>query len=130
MSAPTSRTVPAQSPPTPTTTEPTREYGLYAVIAGLVVLAALDAAALAVFHSNVNGAVGVIGALSSPIVAMISAYFGVKVGTQSGAASSKAAEAARSKAENEAKALLAQMAPEQARPLLRNLGIPTADSDP
>jgi hypothetical protein len=91
------------------------------------VLGALDGAALAVFHSSISNAVGVIGALSSPIVAMVSAYFGIKVGAQSGAASSKAAETVRKNSENETKALLAQMTPGQARPVLRKLGIPVPD---
>lgn len=104
-----------------------REYGLYAVIAGLVALAALDGAAIAVFHSNMNSAVGVIGALSSPIVAMVSAYFGIKVGAQSSSANTAASEQARNRSQNQTMALLGQMTPEQAGPVLKKLGIPVPD---
>jgi hypothetical protein len=100
-----------------------REYGLYAMIAGLVVLAALDAAALGVFHSNINSAVGVIGALSSPIVAMVSAYFGIKVGAQSGSARAATSEQSSRTSANQAMAFLGQLTPEQAKPVLEKLGI-------
>jgi hypothetical protein len=102
------------------------EYALYAVLACLLVLAALDATAIAVFGRDISNAVAVIGAISSPIVAMVSAYFGVKVGARAGSASAAAASKARQQAENEAKSLLGHMTPEQAKPLMRQLGIPVA----
>jgi hypothetical protein len=58
---------------------------------------------------------------------MVSAYFGIKVGTQSGTASTAAAEEARKRSDAETKALLGQMAPEDAKPVLQKLGIPVAD---
>jgi hypothetical protein len=103
------------------------EYGLIAVVAGLVMLASLDIAALALLSHNVNGAVAVIGAISSPVVAIVSAYFGIKVGAKSGSASADAANKARTKAETESKSLLGHMAPEEAKPVMRELGIPLAD---
>src|SRR5215472_12537607 len=75
------------------------EYGFIAIVAGMVVLAGLDTAALAVLSHNVNGAVAVIGAISSPVVALVSAYFGIKVGAKSGSATAEAANEARIKAE-------------------------------
>jgi hypothetical protein len=128
--APTSQTYQDATPPSPgpgNGTVSAREYGLYAVIAGLVVLAALDAAALAAFHSNINTAVGVIAAISSPIVAMVSAYFGIKVGAQSGSAHTALSEQARKRSETEAMAFLGQLTPEQAKPVLKKLGIPVPD---
>lgn len=106
-----------------------REYGLYAIVAGMVAIAGLDAAALAVFSHNVNGAVAVIGAISAPVVAMVSAYFGVKLGARSGASHAAAADKARQKAETEVKSLLGHMAPEQAIPVMRALGIQDAPSE-
>lgn len=129
--APTSQTRRDASPATPgpgNGTASGREYGLYAVVAGLVVLAALDAAALAVFHGNINSAVGVIGALSSPIVAMVSAYFGIKVGAQSGSAHAATSEQASRRSETQAMAFLGQLTPEQAKPVLEKLGIPVPDN--
>src|SRR5215469_17283969 len=88
--------VPADSPPAGAVAEPPagneREYGLYAIAVGLLVLAGLDSAALAILSHNVNGAVAVIGAISAPVVAMVSAYFGMKVGARSGSASVAAAD--------------------------------------
>ena len=114
-------------------TSSVREYGLWAVIAGLVVLAGLDAVVLAIFHSNINSAVGLIGTISTPIVAMVSAYFGIKVGAQTSAvhaaaseqARKKSSEQARKKSSDQALAFLGQLTPEQARPVLQKLGIPT-----
>jgi len=104
-----------------------REYGLYAIVVGLVMLAGLDIAALVLLRHNVNGAVAVIGAISSPVVAMVSAYFGIKIGAKSGAASAAAADKARTQAETEAKSLLGHMAPDEAKPVMRELRIPVAD---
>ena len=109
----------------PASNEP--EYALYAIVAGLVMLTCLDIAALVVFRHNVNGAVAVIGAISAPVVAVVSAYFGIKVGTKSGSASAAAANKARAQAETEAKSLLGHMAPNEAKPVMRKLGIPVAD---
>ena len=109
----------------PASKEP--EYGLWAIVAGLAMLTCLDIAALVVFRHNVNGAVAVIGAISAPVVAVVSAYFGIKVGTKSGSASAAAANKARAQAETEAKSLLGHMAPNEAKPVMRKLGIPVAD---
>ena len=82
-------------PPAGAAAEPAgneREYGLYAVAAGLLVLVGFDGAALAVLSHNINGAVAVIGAISAPVVAMVSAYFGIKASGRSGSASAAAAE--------------------------------------
>jgi hypothetical protein len=108
-----------------TFTEP--DHGLYAVLACLLVLGTLDGAALVMFSGNMGNAVAVIGAISSPIVAMVSAYFGIKVGVRTGTAVAAAASEARRKAENEAKSMLGHMSPDQAKPLMRRLGIPVAD---
>jgi hypothetical protein len=113
-----------------------REYGLYAIVAGLLVLVGLDGAALAVLSHNVNGAVAVIGAVSAPVVAMVSAYFGIKVGGRSGSASAAAADRARQgadharqQAETAVTSLLGHMTPDQAIPVMRKLGIPVVDDD-
>lgn len=112
-----------------------REYGLYAVVAGLLVLVGLDIAALVVLSHNINGAVAVIGAISAPVVAMVSAYFGIKAGGRSGSASAAAAERARQEADHSrqqaetvAASLLGHMAPDQAIPVMRKLGIPVVDN--
>jgi hypothetical protein len=120
----------AAVPPAGAAAEPAdneREYGLYAIVASLLVLAGLDSAAVAVLSHNVNGAVAVIGAISAPVVAMVSAYFGIKVGARSGSASAAAADKARREAETEVKSLLGHMAPDRAIPVMRKLGIPVAD---
>jgi hypothetical protein len=124
--------MPAGGPPAGAAAEPggnEREYGLYAIVAGLLVLAGLDSAALAVLSHNVNGAVAVIGAISAPVGAMVSAYFGIKVGARSGSASAAAADKARREAETEVKTLLGHMAPDRAMPVMRKLGIPVVDDD-
>jgi hypothetical protein len=125
--------VPAGGPPagvTAMTAANEPEYGLYAMLAGLLILAGLDSAALAAFSGNINGAVAVIGTISAPVVAMVSAYFGMKVGAQSGSASAAAAGKARQQAETEVKSLLGHMAPDQAVPVMRTLGIPVAGDAP
>jgi len=113
-----------------------REYGLYAIAAGLLVLVGLDSAALAVLSHNVNGAVAVMGAISAPVVAMVSAYFGMKVGARSGSVSAalahkarQEADQARQKAETAVTSLLGHMVPDQAIPVMRTLGIPVVDDD-
>jgi hypothetical protein len=113
-----------------------REYGLYAIAASLLVLAGLDSAALAVLSHNVNGAVAVIGAISAPVVAMVSAYFGIKVGARSGSANAAAADKARQEAdlarrqaETAVTSLLGHMAPDRAIPVMRKLGLPVVDDD-
>ena len=100
------------------------EYGLYAVLACVLVLAALDGMAVLIFSHNVSNAVALIGAMSSPIVGMVSAYFGVKLGVRTGTADAAAATEARRRAEIETKSLLGHMPPEQAKPLMQQLGIP------
>lgn len=125
--------VPAGAPPSGATAviaANDREYGLYAILAGLLILASLDGAALAAFSGNIDGVVAVIGAISAPVVAMVSAYFGMKVGAQSGSASAAAAGKARLQAETEVKSLLGHMAPDQAVPVMRTLGIPVAADAP
>jgi hypothetical protein len=102
------------------------EYGLYAVLACLVVLAALDGTAVLVFSHHISDAVAVMGAISSPIVAMVSAYFGVKVGARTGTSEAAAAADARLQAERATQSLLGHMTPEEAKPLMRQLGIPVA----
>jgi hypothetical protein len=102
------------------------EYGLYAVLACLLVLAALDGMAVLIFSRKISDAVAVLGAISSPIVAMVSAYFGVKVGARTGTSDAMAAADARRQAELAAKSLLGHMTPEEAKPLMRELGIPVA----
>jgi hypothetical protein len=124
--------VPGGGPPAAAAAAPAgneREYGLWAIVAGLLVLAGLDSAALAILGHNVNGAVAVIGAISAPIVAMVSAYFGIKVGARSGSARAAAADKARQQAETQVKSLLGHMAPDRAIPVMRKLGIPVAEDD-
>jgi hypothetical protein len=113
-----------------------REYGLYAIAAGLLVLVGLDSAALAILSHNVNGAVAVIGAISAPIVAMVSAYFGMKAGARSGSVSAAAADRARQEADHARQqaqtavtSLLGHMTPDRAIPVMRKLGIPVVDDD-
>jgi hypothetical protein len=100
--------------------------GLYAVWAGLAALVLLNGAALWAFHNDGGNAVAAVGAISSPIVAMVSAYFGIKVGTQTGAASAAAADQARTQADNQVKSMLGQLDPAKAAPIMRSLGIPVA----
>ncbi len=102
----------------------------------MLVLVGLDSAALAVLSHNVNGAVAVMGAISAPVVAMVSAYFGIKVGARSGSASAAAAHRARQEADNARQqaetavtSLLGHMAPDRAIPIMRKLGIPVVDDD-
>jgi hypothetical protein len=102
------------------------EYGLYAILACLVVLAALDGTAVLVFSHHISDAVAVMGAISSPIVAMVSAYFGVKVGARTATSDAAAAADARLHAERATQSLLGHMTPEEAKPLMRQLGIPVA----
>lgn len=118
---------PAGAATAPAATE--REYGLYAMVAGLLVLVGLDSAALAVLSPNVNGAVAVIGTISAPVVAMVSAYFGVKIGAKSGSASAAAAHKARQEAETAVRSLLLHTTPDQVRPVMRTLGLPVTDND-
>ena len=102
------------------------EYGLYAVLACLLVIAALDGMTVLIFSHHIRDAVAVLGAISSPIVAMVSAYFGVKVGVRSAKSDVAAAAHARRQAELTAQSLLGHMTPEEAKPLMRQLGIPVA----
>lgn len=103
------------------------EYALLAVVIGLIVLGALDAVVLLVYHQDAEKAVALIGAIDSPISVLVSAYFGMKVGTDAGAAGKAEAERGRSQANREALALAAHLPPETARPALRALGIPVPE---
>jgi len=115
---------PAAPAPTPVD-QTTRPHGLYAVYAGLAALTFLNAIAIWAFHKDVSNAVAAIGAISSPIVAMVSAYFGIKVGSQTGAANAATANDARTQADNQVKALLGRLAPADALPMMESLGIVT-----
>jgi hypothetical protein len=72
-----------------------RATPLVAVVVGLVALVILDIVAIIVFRGSTNNAVAVIGAVDSPIVAIASAYFGIKVGAETGGSGRDAAEQAR-----------------------------------
>ena len=103
------------------------EYALLAVVIGLVVLGVLDAVVLLVYHQDAEKAVALIGAIDSPISVLVSAYFGMKVGTDAGAAGKAEAERGRTQANRQAIALAAHLPPETARPALRALGIPVPE---
>lgn len=117
---PTAGTTPASGGNVP-------EYALWAVIVGVTLLAVLDGVALVLFHGDATKVVEVIGAVDSPIAVIISAYFGIKVGTDAGAAGKAEAERARGQATQQVISLVAQMQPEVAKPVLRRLGVPVAD---
>jgi hypothetical protein len=110
-----------------------RANPLVAVVVGLVTLTILDIVAIIVFRGSTDTAVAVTGAVNSPIVAIVSAYFGIKVGAETGGAGRDAAEQARNAAQTQTMALLGQMTPEQATPILHSLSIPvpvgTAQTD-
>jgi uncharacterized small protein (DUF1192 family) len=91
---------------------PRYEYGLIAVISGLVVLAVLDIVAIVAFHGDgAERVVGLIGAISTPIGAIVAAYFGIKAGTQAGETGRADAERARRQASRQAIAFAAALDP-------------------
>ncbi len=124
-SAPTPDGPPSAAGPPGTRTA--SEYALLAVVIGLVVLGVLDAVVLLVYHQDAEKAVALIGAIDSPISVLVSAYFGMKVGTDAGAAGKAEAERGRTQANRQAIALAAHLPPETARPALRALGIPVPE---
>ncbi len=110
-----------------------REYGLWAVCIGLVVLGAMDTVVLMLFHRDAQQALALIGAVDSPVAVMVSAYFGMKIGTDAGSAGTAAAERGREQANAQALAFAAHMPPEVAAPILRDLraaGMPDGTSAP
>jgi hypothetical protein len=112
-----------QNPPPAAGSTKFRPHGLYAVYGGLISLVILNSFAIWAFHKDVTNAVAAIGAISSPIVAMVSAYFGIKVGSQTGNANAAASNEARTTADNQVKTLLGKLTPEQAAPIMQELGI-------
>lgn len=103
-----------------------REYGLWAVCIGLVVLGALDTVVLLLFHHDAQQALALIGAVDSPVAVMVSAYFGMKIGTDAGSAGTAAAERGRDQANAQALTFAAHLPPGvagQALADLRSAGI-------
>jgi len=104
--------------------------GLYAVIAGLTALVALDLAAIFAFRSDGSTAAAVISAVSAPIAALIGAYFGLRTGSDAGSAGRDSAERSRDAAERTSLALAALMDPDEARDVLAALGVPVPPPSP
>jgi hypothetical protein len=106
---------------------PRYEYGLIAVISGLVVLAILDIVAIIAFHSDgADRVVGLIGAISTPIGAIVAAYFGIKAGTQAGETGRADAERARRQASRQAVAFAAALDPVRGPEIVRRF-VPILD---
>jgi hypothetical protein len=103
------------------------EFALVAVVIGVAVLAILDVVVLLLFRGNATNAVTIIGATNGPIAVIVSAYFGIRLGSDSASASKVQAEQDRSQATQQAIALAAQMPPEIAKPALQRLGVPVAE---
>ncbi|MGW7530479.1 hypothetical protein [Streptomyces sp. NPDC054783] len=106
-------------------------HPMWVVIAGLVVLGLLSWLALALLWRNPDKLPGIIGALAAPIVAIVSAYLGIKVGNEQGLVGTTAAIRSREQAEKNVTAILADLPPDQAAKYSRMLGVPVApDSSP
>ena len=101
---------------------------LRAVYVGLGSLVVLDGASIGVFHNSGSTAAAVIGAVSAPIATLVGAYFGMRTGTDAGAAGKTELEQRRSDAETRSLALAGQMDPRAARDALHALGIPVPGS--
>jgi Na+/H+-translocating membrane pyrophosphatase len=98
-----------------------REYGLWAVCIGLVVLGVLDTVVLLMFHHDAQQALALIGAVDSPVAVMVSAYFGMKIGSDAGSAGTAAAERGRDQANARALAFAAHLPPGMAGQALADL---------
>ncbi|KUM98747.1 hypothetical protein AQI95_41065 [Streptomyces yokosukanensis] len=99
------------------------------VLAGLVVLGLLSWLALALMWKNADKLPSVIGSITSPIVAIVSAYLGLRIGNEQGLAGTTAANESRERAEKNVTAILADLPPGQAAKYTRMMGAPTAPSN-
>jgi len=121
-----SPTLPSQA--APAATEPTKAGpatdALRAVYVGVGALVVLTAASIGVFHTNASGATAVIGAFAAPIATLVGTYFGMRIGTDAGAAGKAEAEQRRTKSDDRALALAGMMEPSAARSALDALGVP------
>ena len=108
-------------------TQPTRggpaTDALRAVYVGVGALVVLAGVAIGVFHSSASGATAVIGAFAAPIATLVGAYFGMRTGTDAGAAGKAEAEQRRTESDDRALALAGLMDPSMARSALGALGI-------
>lgn len=103
---------------------------MWVVITGLLVLGLLSWLALALLWQNPDKLPGIIGAIASPIVAIVSAYLGIKVGNEQGLVGTAAAIQSRDRAERNVTAILADLPPEQATKYAEILGVPVAPQPP
>ncbi|MFE6690629.1 hypothetical protein ACFVFQ_29690 [Streptomyces sp. NPDC057743] len=99
-------------------------------LAGLLVLGLLSALALVLLSKSPDKLPGIIGAIATPIVAIISAYLGIKIGNEQGLANTTAANHSRERAEKNVTAILADLPPEQAAKYTQMIGAPTAPQPP
>jgi hypothetical protein len=70
--------------------------------------------ALALLWKNADKLPSVIGSIASPIVAIVSAYLGLRIGNEQGLAGTTAANESRERAEKHVTAILADLPPGQA----------------
>lgn len=104
---------------------------LVAVLLGILAMSALDIVAMWLFQSNSQTVVAVIGAIDSPIAALVAAFFGIKVGADAGGRGLQVAENARIAAQQHSEtvqkqnlALAAMLPPDTDSQVLQSLGIP------
>jgi hypothetical protein len=131
MSDPTPTPNPTPQNPTPPTSNGVQHtHSIWVVLAAFVVLGALCCVSLALLWHNPDQLPGIIGAIASPIVAIVSAYLGLKIGNEQGLAGNLAANASRERAEKDVKAILADLPPEQAGRYVHLLGGPPRTPPP
>ncbi|MEU8695033.1 hypothetical protein [Streptomyces sp. NPDC048665] len=106
-----------------------RSNTVWVVLAGLLVLGLLSWLALALLWKNADKLPSVIGSIASPIVAIVSAYLGLRIGNEQGLAGTTAANESRERAEKNVTAILADLPPEQAAKYTQMIGAPTAPPD-
>ncbi|MFI0900014.1 hypothetical protein [Streptomyces sp. NPDC020983] len=119
---PTPTPAPTPSPDSPPCNGVQRGHSVWVVLAAFAVLGALCSVSLALLRHNPDQLPGVIGAIASPVVAIVSAYLGLKIGNEQGLAGNLAANASRERAEKDVKAILADLPPEQAGRYVHMLG--------
>ncbi len=91
------------------------KYGLVVVLAGLVVILFAFVVALQEYQKAADVSTA-LAPVTGVVGTLVGAYFGVQVG----AAGKDKAEAARTKSDNEAKAALAALPPDEAQAVRRN----------
>ncbi|MBL1096997.1 hypothetical protein [Streptomyces coffeae] len=95
--------------------------GLWSVIVGLAVLGILVFFAMLWLRDDQVELAGIIGAIASPIVAVVSAYLGLKIGTEPAAT----AQATREETNKHLMAILADLPPDQATRYIQMLNLPS-----